>query len=410
MLKRSVALILLVPFVVVSIGWVAGCAGPGKGGGGAMAAKTFGEVKQLLASKTETLVLAAKDGMGRVAVTPAWAGRAMTSSYEGDGGLSLGWVNEALIEKGEPDPHFTNYGAEDRLWLGPEGGQFSLYHTPGKAFDFENWYVPKSFNDEPFDVVSRSDEEIVMGKALTVKNWSGTEFSVKIERTVRLVPAKEIAVEIPSNVEYVAYESINRVTNAGDAAWTKDKGLISMWILGMFQPSPETMVIAPTQAMEKGGTPAVKDDYFGKVPPDRLKIYDGIVLFKTDGQYRSKIGIAPQWCMPRIGSYDYDRHILTVVEFTLPGTTEYVNSSWAMQEEPFKGEAANSYNDGPVAPGKPALGGFYELESSSPALELAPGASAEHKHRTIHFHAKKKDAAALAKALLGIDLEKLPRL
>jgi len=405
MMRRSTALVLF-----VLVGWMAGCAGPGKGGGGAVARKTFGDVKQLLASKTETVVLSTEDGKGQVIVTPGWAGRAMTSTYEGDGGLSLGWVNEALIEKGGADPHFTNYGAEDRLWLGPEGGQFSLYHTPGKPFDFENWYVPKAFNDEPFDVVSRSGTKIAMAKALAIKNWSGSEFKLKIERTVRIVPASEIGVPIPANVEYVAYESINRVTNAGDAAWTKEKGLISMWMLGMYQPSLETMVIAPTKAVEKGGTPAVKDDYFGKVPSDRLKIHEGIVLFKTDGQCRSKIGIAPEWCMPRIGSYDYDRHILTVVEFTLPGATEYVNSSWAMQEEPFKGDAANSYNDGPVAPGKPALGGFYELESSSPALALAPGQSAEHRHRTLHFHAKKKDAAALAKALLGIDLEKLPRL
>ena len=42
-------------------------------------------------------------------------------------GRSLGWVNKAFIEKGDKDPHFNNYGGEDRLWLAPEGGPYSLW-------------------------------------------------------------------------------------------------------------------------------------------------------------------------------------------------------------------------------------------------------------------------------------------
>ena len=48
---------------------------------------------------------------------------------------------------------------------------------------------------------------------------------------------------------------------------------------------------------------------------------------------------------------------------------------WEMQREPFKGDVINSYNDGPPAPGKPPLGPFYELETSSPALSLSPASS-----------------------------------
>ena len=48
---------------------------------------------------------------------------------------------------------------------------------------------------------------------------------------------------------------------------------------------------------------------------------------------------------------------------------------WEMQREPFKGDVINSYNDGPPAPGKPPLGPFYELETSSPALSLRPTSS-----------------------------------
>ncbi|HEY0466124.1 MAG TPA: DUF6786 family protein, partial [Polyangiaceae bacterium] len=63
----------------------------------------------------------------------------------------------------------------------------------------------------------------------------------------------------------------------------------------------------------------------------------------------------------------------------------YVNSMWERQAAPYAGDVINSYNDGPPAPGKPPLGGFYEIESSSPAAALAPGGSLRHEHQTYHF-------------------------
>ena len=62
------------------------------------------------------------------------------------------------------------------------------------------------------------------------------------------------------------------------------------------------------------------------------------------------------------------------MQFTRPdGAADYVNSMWEIQSEPYKGDALNSYNDGPPGPGQKPLGPFYELESSSPALALEPG-------------------------------------
>jgi hypothetical protein len=110
------------------------------------------------------------------------------------------------------------------------------------------------------------------------------------------------------------------------------------------------------------------------VPADRLTVKDGVILFKADGQYRSKIGLPPSRALAIAGSYDAAAHVLTLVQYTRPADArEYVNSMWEIQREPYKGDVVNSYNDGPPAPGKPPLGPFYELETSSPALALAPG-------------------------------------
>lgn len=132
----------------------------------------------------------------------------------------------------------------------------------------------------------------------------------------------------------------------------------------------------------------MNDAYFGKVPPERLKVYDkeGFLLFKCDGDHRGKIGIPPGRAREYAGSYSASSKLLTLVQYDKPkGATDYVNSMWEQQKQPFAGDVVNSYNDGAPAPGKDKLGGFYEIETSSPAAALAPRASLVHTHRTFHF-------------------------
>jgi hypothetical protein len=132
---------------------------------------------------------------------------------------------------------------------------------------------------------------------------------------------------------------------------------------------------------------------------------DSTIFFKGDGQYRSKIGIPPRRAFDVAGSYDAAAHVLTLVQYTLPaGASRYVNSMWEIQREPYKGDAINSYNDGPPAPGKPPLGPFYELETSSPALELAPGERYTHVHRTLHLSGSDDDLDRIARATLKVGL------
>jgi hypothetical protein len=77
---------------------------------------------------------------------------------------------------------------------------------------------------------------------------------------------------------------------------------------------------------------------------------------------------------------------------------------WEIQREPYKGDTINSYNDGPVAPGQPPLGPFYELETSSPALALAPGQRYTHLHRTIHLSGPEADLDRISRATLHVGI------
>jgi hypothetical protein len=86
------------------------------------------------------------------------------------------------------------------------------------------------------------------------------------------------------------------------------------------------------------------------------------------------------------------------------GATDYVNSLWKLQDNPYGGDAANCYNDGPPTPGAKPMGPFFELESSSPAAALAPGKSLSHIHRTIHLSGPKSALDSVARATLGVSL------
>jgi hypothetical protein len=59
----------------------------------------------------------------------------MTSTANGRNEFSYGWINYKLIGSGEKSEHINAYGGEERIWLGPEGGQFSVYFAKGLKQD-----------------------------------------------------------------------------------------------------------------------------------------------------------------------------------------------------------------------------------------------------------------------------------
>lgn len=244
-------------------------------------AANFGDDLKFLRQHTGVVLVQDKAGGAQV------AGRARVAGMRDDEhrtrryGASFGWVNRDRIASGKLQPHINVFGREDRFWLGPEVGQFSIFFAKGTAFGLQHWFTPASLDTEPFTVVK-----------------------------------------------------------------------------------------------------------------------EGVMFFRADAQFRSKIGLSPRRSKELMGSYDAANRTLTLVKFTLPkGATDYVNSMWKLQDDPFNGDAVHSYNDD----GK--LGKFYKLESSSPALALAPGASAVHRHQTIHLQGGEKELEAIAQATLGVGLE-----
>lgn len=376
-------------------------------------AASFFEDKEFLKKHTELIVLSDRSGMSQVAVAPAWQGRVMTSTSGGDLGLSYGWINRDLIASGKRQPHIHVFGGEDRFWLGPEGGQFSIFFAKGAQFELNDWQTPPAIDTLRYAPSKVSKSQVTFGAAFTLTNYSGTQFDLKVKRQVRLLTTSSVKAALgvgrAEALQVVAFETVNRITNAGRNPWIHETGLLSVWILGMFNPSPATTIVVPIKpGPESALGSRVTSDYFGAVPPDRLVVRDAAVFFSGDGKFRSKIGISPQRSRAILGSYDAANRVLTLVTFTQPeGVSDYVNSLWKLQDNPYAGDAANSYNDGPATPGAKPLGPFYELESSSPAAALKPGRSLSHVHRTIHLSGNVESLDKIARAHLGVSLQEI---
>ena len=253
-----------------------------------------------LRQHVDTVVLGDPDDGAAVAVVGAYQGRVMTSTATGNSGLSFGWINYEHIASGKRSPHINVYGGEERFWLGPEGGQFSIFFQPGAAFTLKNWQTPPVIDTAEYELTSRTNTSVSFQHQASIRNYSSTSFQLLIERRIELLDDKAIGDSLRLQGPLpaaVAYRTINRLTNTGPTDWSKDTGLLSIWLLGMYKHGPRTTVVIPYQpGKEEQLGPVVIDDYFGKVPEHRLKVADGVIYFSGDGKYRSKIGLMSAAC------------------------------------------------------------------------------------------------------------------
>ncbi len=354
-----------------------------------------------------TVELESVDGRSRLLAVPEYQGRVMTSTADGLDGKSYGWINYKFIEAGKVSPQFNPFGGEERFWIGPEGGPFSYYFKRGDEQVYENWKVPAPIDTDAYDIERQSESEVVFVKDFKVRNASDIEFAMGVRRIISMLDKNDLetllGVKIPDGVNTVAYKTENVMRNNGDFAWTKETGMPSVWLLSTFNPTPTTTVFIPYDEGFSGKK--VNDEYFGKVPADRLVLEGGVAYFKIDGEYRAKIGLPEGSAKDICGSYDSKAGVLNILKYTVPeGHADYVNGQWGEQENPFSGDVINSYNDGPTETGF-VQGPFYEVETSSPAANLAPGESLTHVQYTIHIEGAHDRLSSVAEKVFGVDLD-----
>ncbi len=343
----------------------------------------------------------------KILLSADYQGRVFTSTASGDGGKSFGWINYSLLSSNKKKKQFNPVGGEERFWIGPEGGQYSVYFKKNDSFNINHWQVPALIDTNKYNVAQQTNTSATFGFSSSVTNYSGTAFHFAITRKISLLDKNAIEQKLnttlPAGIHAVAYETTNQVKNNGSNAWKKDSGLLSIWLLGMFAPTIETKVIIPFHP-QKNARSFITDDYFGKIDSTRLTVKDSVLYFRCDGKLRGKLGISPAIAKPFVCSYDFKDNVLTVLIPEVHKNDLYVNGKWELQKEPYKGDVINSYNDGPLQDGT-QMGPFYEVESSSPGHELKPGETQEYHQTTIHLQGDYATLKNLVQQLIHVDLD-----
>lgn len=377
-----------------------------------MTENSFLEDAKFLAGHFDIHTLRNDEG-GRVIVIPELQGRTMTCASQGDDGQSYGFIKYDAF--GNPhDPQINLFGGEDRIWISPEGGQFSVFFDPDVPMEFANWRTPKILDSLPYDVVEQNDTFITTKQSTALKNMSGYVFDIELRRTVELLSRETAASHLNADIDgvsLVAHESRNMLTNTGDKTWQQETGLIGLWSLCMSKPSPDATLIIPFRKGSEAelGT-IVTSDYFGDLDSSRLAVNEelGLIFLLGDGEYRSKLGLSAKRALPFLGSWDSQHGVLTVAQFSMPDSAPhgYTNNLWEFQEDPYGGDVINGYNDGPNESGG-KLGGFYELETVSPAYALSPGESCTHTHRTIRIEGPREKLDSISQIVFGASLAQI---
>jgi Family of unknown function (DUF6786) len=355
------------------------------------------------------LVLEDQDKMAQVIISPKYQAKVFTSTADGWGGTSFGWINYKAFD-GPADPHMNAYGGENRLWLGPEGGPYSLFFKPGSEMVFANWVTPPAFDSEPWTVTSNDVSSVALEKEMQLQNYTGTILYILVKRKINLLDQssvnKILSIQNDDSLKVVAYQSENTIINNGAGDWSMQTGMPCIWLLDMLKPSPATIVAAPySNSLDKQNKIATTD-YFGEIPPDRIKYKDGVLLFKADGKSRGKLGLSPSRAKPYEGSYDPQNKILTIIHFDLDTSGKYLNQEWGTTKPLLSGDAVNAYNDGPLDDGS-QMGPFYEMESVSPAAMLKSGESLSHVHSVFHFTGSEASLDKISRKVLGISLDEI---
>ncbi|WP_346238742.1 DUF6786 family protein [Niabella insulamsoli] len=366
---------------------------------------SFGFDLDFLGSRDSGLViLKSSDTLAQIIVSPKYQAKVFTSTANGAAGKSYGWVNYKAFDEAV-NTHMNAYGGEDRLWLGPEGGKFSLFFKPGAEMVFEQWHTPPAIDTESWQKETQTQQRVDLTKRLTITNYAGTKLDMRLERSVSILSKADMQsrlnISLPPGLKQVGFETNNSIINTGSEEWTEATGIPCLWNLDMFNPSENCVIVIPYDTSATGKIATT--DYFGEIPSDRIKMDHGVLYFKADGKSRGKLGLSAARAKDVAGSYDAAAQLLTIIKYDIHPEGKYLNQEWNTEKPVFSGDAMNAYNDGPLDQGG-QMGPFYELESVSPAAFLRPGQKMSHRHSVFHFEGEASKLSAISSKLLGVSI------
>ncbi len=348
-----------------------------------------------------------------VAVSPKLQARVMTSTFGGDEGYSIGWINRNLIASNTKESYGNLYGGEDRFWIGPEGTSHSVFFEQDALFVPDNWKIPQDISSKAWKLKSRNRYQASFEKEISLRNAKGENFSILANREISYITkenAKTILnIEIPETVKMVAFQSINKVTNKGTNAWGEKTGLINLAVVSTFHANKSTYAFLPfNQGAPKDLGSIITDMYNESPIGDRLSVATNFVRMRMDGTKMGEIFMNPKRSRNIVGYYDSERNLLTIITIVPPSVpSKYITPYWRRTTDMLDGDALGLFNNGPANHDTFYADKFFKTSTYSPALALAPQKSQLHIQRTFHFNGSEFELEKIAQKLLGVSMKQL---
>ncbi|RKR15349.1 hypothetical protein CLV91_1434 [Maribacter vaceletii] len=363
---------------------------------------TFGEDLEVINSVISPVIL--KDRERQIVVSSEFQGRIFTSTSQGLGGTSYGWFNKNILLSDSVLVNRSKIGGEGRIWFGPDQGPNTIFFKIDEKTGEKLHAAPKDLNTLSFNILAQSSGSVKLGNKLHIENLKGFHFNIEVERKIELLKedyvSNFLSNSFSNNLSYVAYKTNTKMTNVGEQDWSKETGLLSLWDLGCYHPTPKTTVIIPLKENVDNATV-----YFTEIDSTRIVVKDKVLYYKADANYLNKIGTLPEYTLPYFGSYSPELNSLTIVKFSFNSLDkEYVNAHPVNVENQYRGDVINVFNDGKWGEVGP-FGPFYELETSSPAKELKVGESVSHFQEVYHFKGSKKELNKISISVLGVSIK-----
>ena len=168
------------------------------------------------------------------------------------------------------------FGGEDRLWLGPEGGQYSIFFRKGDPFDLEHWQTPPLIDSEPWPVAEQGPRHVVFRREGRLVNYSGTTFELpaSIEPSGSWSATARHGCSACRSRRSSSWSPSSPRTSSSTPAWPPGRSRAACCRSGSWECSSRRRArpwwFPYREGPESELGPVVNDAYFGKVPADRL--------------------------------------------------------------------------------------------------------------------------------------------
>ena len=343
---------------------------------------SYHDALNYLAQKTSVIELYDRLG-GRVAVCPEWNGRILTSTCEGLEGESFGCVHVQAIDA----EHFEDYGGEDHWTLSP------IVHS--------------------FAVETIKEHKAVLQRTLQTNDANGVPGEFHLSRTISLLNKQKIETWFGDAVaDSFGQEDVSAVGFCSEnTVKVPEKTCIASRLRGMFNPSPNTVVVLSTPPDIFASEPSSMEpspmepsqmelssmdvDYLGSAPHGRIRHLPHALLVHADGRGRCQVTMPFAEAPLIIGAIELRFGTLTLWTFDVPNDSEK--------------DAIRIYNSGHSHTEELDWTAYYETNCFSAARELLPDDSLTYYQATLHLNAGNDVLDGLVRQLFDVSLEEIAK-